>query len=79
MKCVQCGKRKATVFLAHLNHLCLNCASHLIEKRIRKHMRMNRLIRREDVIWTTDTLNEKFTKGIDHDMPEKWLKQKENV
>ena len=79
MKCVQCGKRKATVFLAHLNHVCLNCAVHLIEKRIRKYVRMNRLIQRNDIIWTTDALAEKITKGIVQDMPVKWLKRKEKV
>lgn len=79
MKCIKCHKGKASVFLAHLNHLCTGCAAHIIEKRIRKYVRMSRLIQRNDVIWTADRLAGCITKGIVKGTPVKWLKKKEKM
>ena len=55
MKCLHC-KKKVAINLSYLPPLCRFCFSHVIEKRIRKHIRINSLFRSGDVVVTNNNL-----------------------
>jgi len=51
MKCTQCKSEKSVVGLTYGgSHLCGTCFSRLFEKRVRKTIRINKLLSREDVV-----------------------------
>jgi len=69
MKCNKCKN------IAYENGLCKSCFSRYIERKIRKELRVNQLIRKNDTLIITDPLCEHIIKRILKDMPIKILKR----
>jgi len=63
MKCYKCD-RPAKVHIGHLRPLCNNCFIKIIEKRIRKYIRINKLIKKNDKLLIKDPLSLYFIKKI---------------
>jgi hypothetical protein len=63
MTCSICKKKESK------EDPCNNCFSRMIEKRIRKNARINKIFRKGDSILVTDDLNEYFIKHIIKDLP----------
>ncbi len=63
MKCYKCNN-KAKVNIPHLKPLCENCFTRIIEKRIRKNIRINKLIKKNDKLLIKDSLSLYFIKKI---------------
>src|SRR3989344_5701744 len=63
MKCYKCN-RPEKVHIAHLRPLCNNCFIKIIEKRIRKYIRINKLIKKNDKLLIKDPLSLYFIKKI---------------
>jgi len=70
MKCSTCS-RKAEVSLEHLGNLCRDCFLRVIEKRIRKNARINKLFRKNDRIIVFDSLSFYIVNKIVKDLPKK--------
>ncbi len=67
--CIKCKKIKASVNLPHIKNICYNCFTKIIEKRIRKHIRINKIFRKNDKILVTDDLSFFLVKNIIKDLP----------
>ena len=76
MKCIKCKRNDTEVKLPHLNNLCKNCFSKVIEKRVRKYIRVNKLFSKNDNISVEDPLSIFFIKKIIKDLPVKFVKKK---
>lgn len=63
MQCYKC-KNKATINIPHLRPVCSNCFITIIEKRIRKYIRINKLIKKNDRLIIKDPLSLYFIKKI---------------
>lgn len=63
MKCHLCKKRKGTVEYIK-KYVCSECFSRIIEKRIRKELRVRKLIRKNDKLLVFDGLSLYFLKKI---------------
>ena len=74
MECAVCRK-KATTDFRHLRPLCDNCFSRAIEKRLRKYIRLNRLIRKGDRLLVIDDFSHYFLNKIVKDLPIKIFKK----
>jgi hypothetical protein len=68
MKCERC-KREATVRLAHLGALCDQCFCAIIEKRIRKHTRVNKIFSKGDRIIAVGSINHHLIPHILEGLP----------
>lgn len=69
MKC-SCNK-KAEISLKHLGNLCKGCFSRIIEKRIRKTTRINKIFKKGDNILVFDKLSSHIVNNILKDLPKK--------
>lgn len=69
--CIKCKKSKALVNLPHIKNLCNNCFTKIIEKRIRKYVRINKIFRKNDKILVIDDLSFFLVKSIIKDLPAK--------
>ncbi|MBD3310184.1 hypothetical protein GF351_03115, partial [Candidatus Woesearchaeota archaeon] len=54
MRCTRCRKNQAKVHIKHLGDLCSRCFSRVIEKRVRKELRLKELIAKDDRILVVD-------------------------
>lgn len=76
MTCISCNK-PATVILQHLQPYCCSCFCRMIEKRVRKFVRVNKIFKKNDNICIVDDcshdfLNTQFLlKSIMKDLPVK--------
>ncbi len=70
MNCENCKKGKATVKYVE-KKVCNSCFSRLIEKRIRKYVRLNKFFRKNDRILIMDRFSEYLVKKIIKGLPVK--------
>ena len=78
MKCYQCN-RTAKIKQQKGRAVCNVCFCRLIEKRIRKNARLNKIFRKGDKILVLGELNKYFVKSIIKDLPvEMYFKMKED-
>lgn len=77
-KCCNC-KRKSKSNLRHLGALCDKCFCKIIEKRVRKYVRVNKLFKKNDKIMVTDALCNYLVKSILKGLPVKLFYKKVNV
>jgi len=78
MECYLCGK-KADIKQQKGRAICKNCFCRLIEKRIRKNARVNKLFKKNDKILVIGELNKFFVKSILKDLPvELFFRKKED-
>lgn len=75
MKCFTC-KKQAETALAHLEPLCATCFSRIIEKRVRKNARINKLFQKNDRILVLDDLSHHMVNAIVKDLPKKLFQRK---
>ena len=81
MKCIKCGK-KPEISLSHIGKLCRPCFLGIIEKRVRKGLRIKKLIRKNDRILVVDNGSKEsavggyLLKNIIKDLPVKITKIK---
>lgn len=78
MRCVKCKRRKKLISLASLEPLCKDCFCKVIEKRIRKKIRLNKLFKKGDRILIEDELSFFLVKKIIKDLPVKLFLRKSN-
>lgn len=71
MKCFKCKKNKAVVDLFYIKNLCKSCFFKIIERRLRKHIRLNKLFKKNDRILIIDNLSFYLVKKIIKDLPVK--------
>jgi hypothetical protein len=71
MVCIKCKKKKKVINVANIRSVCENCFSTIIEKRVRKRIRLNKLFRKGDRILITDKLSLFLVKNIIKDLPVK--------
>ncbi|MBW2980918.1 hypothetical protein KY360_05875 [Candidatus Woesearchaeota archaeon] len=76
MRCIKCKRRKHLINLASLKSICRDCFCKIIEKRIRKRIRLNKLFRKGDRILTEDKLSFYLIKKIIKDLPVKMFLKK---
>jgi hypothetical protein len=79
MLCVKCNKKKAEISLPYLKNVCKNCFLSIIEKRVRKHVRINKLFKKKDRILVIDDLSYYFVKKTIKNLPVKILKNKFDI
>lgn len=68
MECDRCNK-KASVETKQLGKLCGHCFSNIIEKRVRKHIRINDFFKKDDTVAVLGDLSYFFLKKILKDLP----------
>lgn len=78
MRCVKCKRKKQLINLASLEPLCKDCFCKVIEKRIRKKIRLNKLFKKGDRILIEDELSFFLVKKIIKDLPVKLFLRKSN-
>ncbi|MBW2984168.1 hypothetical protein KY361_03580 [Candidatus Woesearchaeota archaeon] len=71
MRCIKCKRKKQLVRLASLEPVCKDCFCRIIEKRIRKRIRLNKLFRKGDRILIADELSFYLIKKIIKELPVK--------
>ncbi|MBS3097189.1 hypothetical protein J4209_00170 [Candidatus Woesearchaeota archaeon] len=76
MLCIKCKKKEPCIRLKHLGPLCNNCFCTIIEKRIRKHIRINKIFKKNDNILVIGDLCHYLVKKIIKDLPVKIIKTK---
>lgn len=74
-KCVKCKKNKKLVHLPSLEPVCSGCFCAIIEKRIRKRIRLNKLFKKGDRILVKDELSFFLVKRIIKDLPVKLFRK----
>lgn len=67
--CIKCKKSKRLVNLAHIKDVCNSCFAKIIEKRIRKYIRINKIFKKNDRIFIIDDLSFFLVKNIIKDLP----------
>src|SRR3989344_953804 len=67
--CIKCRKIKELVSLPHIKSFCRGCFAEMIEKRIRKYVRMNKIFRKGDNILIIDELSFFLVKSIIKELP----------
>ncbi len=68
MRCYLC-KKKAQIKQQKNRNICNGCFLELIEKRIRKHTRINKLFSKGDRIKVNDEMSRYFAESISRDIP----------
>lgn len=68
MKCKNCDK-KAEIVLKPLGQLCRYCYSGIIEKRVRKHIRINDFLQKNDKVIVFGNLSYYFIKKVLKNLP----------
>lgn len=76
MRCIKCKRKKQLINLASLEPLCKDCFCKVIEKRIRKKIRLNKLFKKGDRILIADELSFFLVKKIIKDLPVKLFLRK---
>jgi len=76
MDCIRCHK-KAVVSIKGNPAFCEKCFCDAIEKRIRKHVRMNKLFSKNDKIYTEGELCKYLVRDIIKDLPVKYTSKKQ--
>ncbi len=71
MDCAKCKRKKKTIKLPSMEHVCEDCFSKIIEKRVRKRIRLGKFFRKGDRILVTDTLSKYLILKIIKDLPVK--------
>src|SRR3972149_11316153 len=74
MLCAKCRKNSAESSLRHLGSLCSFCFCALIEKRVRKDVRINRIFRKNDKLLVVGDLCCYLVKSIIRNLPVKITK-----
>ncbi len=78
MKCYLCGG-KGDIKQQKGRSICETCFCRLLEKRIRKHARVNKLFKKDDRIMVIGEINKYFVRSILKDLPVKlFFKEKED-
>jgi len=77
MKCAVCRK-KSSVKLEYMPALCKECFCKIIEKRIRKHVRINKIFSKNDRIYVKGPLCRYLVKSIIKDLPVKYTNKNPN-
>jgi len=71
MKCSHCKRNNAILNLKYSGALCKKCFLRLIEARVRKYARLNKIFKKNDRILTIDPLSNFLVKKIIHRLPVK--------
>jgi len=69
MKCFKCKKNKAVVDLFYIKNLCKSCFFKIIERRLRRYVRLNKFFKKNDKILIIDNLSFYLVKKIIKDLP----------
>ncbi len=69
--CIKCKKSNVLVNLPHIKDVCDSCFAKIIEKRVRKYIRINKIFRKNDRILIIDNLSFFLVKGIIKELPAK--------
>jgi len=67
--CIKCRKINALVNLPHIKNVCSSCFTEIIEKRIRRYVRINKIFRKNDRILVSDDLSFFLVNSIIKDLP----------
>ena len=68
MKCQKC-LRKSIINIPYLPKLCQKCFARIVEKRLRKYTRINRLFKKDDNVIAVGDLPIYFMKQLSKDLP----------
>ena len=77
--CARCGKKMQLISLPHIKNVCQSCFARMIEKRVRKYVRKNKIFRKNDRLLVIDDLSFFLVKSIIKGMPSRIFMKKMSI